>query len=78
VARQLYNSAGKNCFGGHQLKVGDLVTALVHHWDPDPAHAIITKVYDRDDHDYYDIVFIRNGIKVSRSHCDMEIVNESR
>lgn len=61
------------------MKVGDLVTASRYRDRARaPEYAIITKVYDRDDHDYYDIVFIKNGLKVSRSHCDMEAINESR
>jgi len=58
------------------VKVGDLV--MSHHWDPEREYAIVTKVHDRNDHDYYDIVFIKSGFMVSRSHCDMEIVNDSR
>ena len=56
------------------MKVGDLV--MSHHWAPEREYAIVTKVHERDD--YYDIIFIESGFKVSRSHCDMVVINESR
>jgi len=60
---------------GSILKVGDLV--MSHHWAPGREYAIVTKVHERDDYDYYDIIFIESGFKVSRSHCDMEVISES-
>lgn len=58
------------------MKVGDLVTS--HTFGSNCEYAIITKIYLRADYDYYDIVFIKNNVRVTRSHCDMEIVSESR
>ena len=63
------------------MKVGDLV--MSHDWTrhtcPEREYAIITKVYSKlGDRDYYDIIFIESGFRVSRSHCDMEVISESR
>ena len=58
------------------MKVGDLV--MSHLYAPEREYAIITKVQDRDDYDYCDIIFIESGFKVSRSRCDIVVINESR